>query len=61
MSKLKPCPFCGCGGYIYPESTDIIALMPKVTFYKVGCAKCQIYAVRQDLHDALDAWNRRAE
>ena len=58
--ELKPCPFCGSKPYIFPESTDAIALMPKVTFYKVGCAKCQIYAIRQDLNDALNAWNRRA-
>ena len=61
MTELKPCPFCGSGAEIYPESTDAFAMMPKVTFYKVGCAKCQIFAVRQDIKEAIKAWNRRAE
>lgn len=60
-SKLKPCPFCGCGA-----ETKIC--MDGILTY-VQCTNCQartkgyvkeLYSKGDTIEQAEDAWNRRS-
>jgi Lar family restriction alleviation protein len=51
MSKLKPCPFCGC------DDVYVSFLPPGVSAY---CSKCKIGGpICDNQQDAIDEWNTR--
>lgn len=52
--QLKPCPFCGAPGSLYPESTG--------SYAQVMCSECpcEISLGPSSEADAIAAWNRRA-
>ena len=56
--KLKPCPFCGCEAVTRYDDDG-------VWFYiECGNENCSILVQGQwhtDMHEAEDAWNRRAD
>ena len=57
---LKPCPFCGSKG-------DTLALLQQDEAYpfsewEVGCCGCDAGGPkRKDIHEAVEAWNKRSE
>lgn len=58
--ELKPCPFCGQHAELR-ITTSSIAFMGDITWHKVGCPYCLIFAERRDVNEAIKAWNRRVE
>lgn len=52
---LKPCPFCGEQGELYPAYRGLRGGTP----YAVDCLGCGIDFTPRDGVDAVAAWNRR--
>ena len=55
MSELKPCPFCG--GEAILESNKL----RYGTIYSAYCQKCGAEITGFSEHEAVAAWNRRAQ
>ena len=55
MNELLPCPFCG--GEAILESNKL----RYGTIYSAYCQKCGAEITGFSEHEAIDAWNRRAE
>lgn len=55
MSDLKPCPFCG--GEAILESNKL----RYGTIYSAYCQKCGAETTGFSEHEAVAAWNRRAQ
>ena len=60
MAELKPCPFCGgqaivvANRYRHGQETYLVKCMRK---------ECDVLPATyefEDMHDAINAWNRRA-
>ena len=59
MTDLKPCPFCRGKAELKIICSDGIAMMPKITWHRVRCVKCDAQIERFASVEAIEAWNRR--
>ena len=62
-AELKPCPFCGGdkrGINIRPYN-PFDGYNGNVPMQRVSCLACGANIMRQDVIEAIEAWNKRAE
>ena len=59
MTKLKPCPFCGCDMKIETEAIDYIELVGHPR-HRDGCMMGAMPSPRsKDVDKLVEFWNRR--
>ena len=58
-TELKPCPFCGCEKVLTMVYDPFDGYQGSLAVYRIRCRNCGAQIERNDVVDAIKAWNRR--